>query len=109
MLLYSIRVVGNSTSANYTSIYLINIVFLENLKGSWRLLDAAQTIIRIAGSGSVLCNPPDPVFPSRGSLCCDAAHLDFGFTPIWDFKQGVENYHNWIINSPYWGKLLKQG
>jgi len=70
------------------------------------LLEAAQTAIELAGKGSFEIHDRDLEFPSRGSLNIDAARQDFDYDPYWNFKDGLEQYHDWIYHSPYWRKKL---
>jgi nucleoside-diphosphate-sugar epimerase len=68
------------------------------------LLDAANTVVKIAGNGSVKVNDRDNNFPSRGSLNIDAARRDFGYFPQVDIEEGFQAYYEWINNSVYWSQ-----
>jgi nucleoside-diphosphate-sugar epimerase len=70
------------------------------------LLDAAQLVCKIAGSGQVIVNDRDPSFPSRGALNIDAAKTDFGYAPHVDIAEGVTRYIEWMRNDPYWKSQL---
>jgi nucleoside-diphosphate-sugar epimerase len=66
------------------------------------LLEAAQIVLKIAGSGTLTVNDRDLDFPSRGALSIDAAREDFGFDPQVDVAEGFQRYHDWFKASPYW-------
>lgn len=70
------------------------------------LLEAAQTIVDIAGTGTVSVVDRDQSFPSRGSLNIDAAKRDFNFNPCTDISEGFRRYYNWLKSSPYWKRHL---
>ena len=70
------------------------------------LLEAAQIAIKVAGQGSILVHGRDLEFPSRGSLNIDAAARDFDYRSFTNFQDGLEQYHDWIYNSPFWRKKL---
>ena len=66
------------------------------------LLDAAKLAINISGKGTVKIQGRDINFPSRGSLCIDAARQDFGFNPTVDIEEGFSRYYDWLISNEYW-------
>lgn len=74
---------------------------------SWRLLDAANLAVSLAGSGTVDVRDKDADFPSRGALNIDAARRDFGFDPKVDVEEGFRRYHKWFTESSYWQQRLK--
>jgi nucleoside-diphosphate-sugar epimerase len=66
------------------------------------LLQAAQMVVDIVGSGSIECKDKDADFPSRGALNIDKARQILGFNPKVDVQEGFENYYHWLNNSLYW-------
>lgn len=66
------------------------------------LLEAANMIVDIVGSGSIEVRDKDADFPSRGALNIDRARVILGFDPKVDVREGFENYYTWIKNSVYW-------
>jgi nucleoside-diphosphate-sugar epimerase len=72
------------------------------------LLEAAEKIVKIVGSGTINVRDKDANFPSRGALNIDAARKDFGFDPQVDVDEGFHKYHEWLKHSPYWQKKLNE-
>jgi nucleoside-diphosphate-sugar epimerase len=66
------------------------------------LLQAAEMIVKIVGSGTIECRDKDADFPSRGALNIDKARQVLGFDPKVDVQEGFENYYHWLNNSLYW-------
>ena len=66
------------------------------------LLQAAEMIVKIVGSGSIECRDRDADFPSRGALNIDRARTILGFDPQVDVEQGFREYYTWLSNSVYW-------
>jgi nucleoside-diphosphate-sugar epimerase len=66
------------------------------------LLEAAEMIVAIVGSGTIEVRDRDADFPSRGALNIDRARTILGFDPKTDVQEGFENYYTWIKNSLYW-------
>ena len=66
------------------------------------LLEAAETIVDIVGSGTVRVNNRDLNFPSRGSLNIDAARRDLNFNPTVNVADGFERYYESLSNSVHW-------
>jgi nucleoside-diphosphate-sugar epimerase len=66
------------------------------------LLQAAQMVVDIVGSGSIEVKDKDADFPSRGALNIDKARQVLGFDPRVDVQEGFENYYHWLNNSLYW-------
>jgi nucleoside-diphosphate-sugar epimerase len=66
------------------------------------LLQAAEMIVEIVGSGTIEVRDKDADFPSRGALNIDRARTILGFDPKVDVQEGFENYYTWIKNSLYW-------
>ena len=66
------------------------------------LLEAAETIVEIVGSGTIRVNDRDLNFPSRGSLNIDAARRDLNFNPTVNVAEGFERYYESLSNSVYW-------
>jgi len=69
---------------------------------SFRLLDAANLAVSIAGKGNVEISNKDDDFPSRGSLNIDAARNDFGYNPKVDVEEGFQKYYTWFKESEFW-------
>jgi nucleoside-diphosphate-sugar epimerase len=66
------------------------------------LLQAAEMIVKIVGSGTIECRDKDADFPSRGALNIDKARQVLGFDPRVDVEEGFQNYYKWLSESPYW-------
>jgi nucleoside-diphosphate-sugar epimerase len=66
------------------------------------LLEAAEMIVKIVGSGTIEVRDKDADFPSRGALNIDRARTILGFDPKVDVCEGFEKYYEWLSNSPYW-------
>jgi nucleoside-diphosphate-sugar epimerase len=66
------------------------------------LLQAAQMVVGIVGSGSIECKDKDADFPSRGALNINKARRVLGFDPKVDVREGFENYYKWLSESSYW-------
>ena len=66
------------------------------------LLEAAETIVNIVGSGTIRVNNRDLNFPSRGSLNIDAARRDLNFNPTVNVADGFERYYESLSNSVHW-------
>jgi nucleoside-diphosphate-sugar epimerase len=66
------------------------------------LLQAAEMIVKIVGSGTIECRDKDADFPSRGALNIDKARQILGFDPKVDVEEGFQNYYHWLDNSVYW-------
>jgi nucleoside-diphosphate-sugar epimerase len=66
------------------------------------LLEAAEMIVEIVGSGKIEVRDKDADFPSRGALNIDRARTILGYDPKVDVREGFEKYYEWLANSPYW-------
>jgi nucleoside-diphosphate-sugar epimerase len=66
------------------------------------LLEAAEMIVAIVGSGQIEVRDKDADFPSRGALNIDRARTILGYDPKTDVQEGFENYFTWIKSSLYW-------
>ena len=66
------------------------------------LLQAAEMVVDIVGSGSIEVKDKDADFPSRGALNIDKARRVLGFDPKVDVREGFQNYYHWLSNSLYW-------
>lgn len=66
------------------------------------LLQAAEMIVKIVGSGTIECRDKDADFPSRGALNINKARQILGFDPKVDVQEGFENYYKWLSESSYW-------
>jgi nucleoside-diphosphate-sugar epimerase len=70
------------------------------------LLEAAEMIVKIVGSGTIEVRDKDADFPSRGALNIDRARTILGFDPKVDVQEGFENYYTWLKDSVYWQKKI---
>ena len=70
------------------------------------LLEAAEMIVTMVGSGKIEVRDKDADFPSRGALNIDRAKTILGFDPKIDVQEGFENYYTWLKNSPYWSGVM---
>jgi nucleoside-diphosphate-sugar epimerase len=66
------------------------------------LLEAAEMIVKIVGSGKIKVRDKDADFPSRGALNIDRARTILGFDPKVDVEQGFHEYYKWLNDSVYW-------
>ena len=66
------------------------------------LLQAAEMIVSIVGSGEIECRDKDLDFPSRGALKINQARAMLGYDPKVDVHEGFQNYYSWLNNSLYW-------
>ena len=66
------------------------------------LLQAAEMIVSIVGSGEIECRDRDIDFPSRGALNINQARAMLGYDPKVDVHEGFQNYYSWLNNSLYW-------
>jgi nucleoside-diphosphate-sugar epimerase len=66
------------------------------------LLEAAEMIVKIVGSGEIEVRDKDADFPSRGALNIDRARTILGFDPKVDVEQGFHEYYKWLNDSIYW-------
>jgi nucleoside-diphosphate-sugar epimerase len=66
------------------------------------LLEAAEMIVKIVGSGKIEVRDRDADFPSRGALNIDRARTILGFDPKVDVEQGFHEYYKWLNDSVYW-------
>lgn len=63
---------------------------------------AAETVVRIAGKGTVEIKDKDENMPSRGTLSIDKARDDFQYKPKIDIDKGIKLYYNWIKQSKFY-------
>jgi UDP-glucose 4-epimerase len=66
------------------------------------LLEAAEMIVKIVGSGKIEVRDRDLDFPSRGALNIDRARTILGYDPKVDVEQGFHEYYKWLNDSIYW-------
>jgi len=66
------------------------------------LLEAAEMIVKIVGTGTIECRDRDADFPSRGALNIDRARTILGFDPQVDVEQGFQKYYEWLNTSSFW-------
>lgn len=70
------------------------------------LLEAAEMIVKIVGSGTIEVRDKDADFPSRGALNIDNARSKLGYDPKVDVEEGFQKYYDWLSNSAYWQNKL---
>jgi nucleoside-diphosphate-sugar epimerase len=70
------------------------------------LLEAAEMIVTIVGSGKIEVGDRDADFPSRGALNIDRARTILGYDPKVDVEQGFHEYYKWLNDSVYWQKKV---
>lgn len=70
----------------------------------YTLLDAANLIKDLVGSGNVIVEDKDNNFPSRGRLSITQAQLDLGYNPKINFPAGLQKYVSWFKDSVFWSK-----
>lgn len=92
-----------------TRIMCRNMTFNITKSHSVSLLEAAEMIVKIAGSGSIETKDKDADFPSRGALNIDRARTILGFDPKVDVEQGFQKYYEWLSTSSYWQNQLQSG
>jgi UDP-glucose 4-epimerase len=68
------------------------------------LLQAAEMIVDMVGSGTVEVRDKDADFPSRGALNIDRARRILFYDPKVDVEEGFQRYYDWLKDSPYWNK-----
>ena len=90
-----------------TRIMCRNMTFNITKSHSVSLLEAAEMIVKIAGSGSIETKDKDADFPSRGALNIDRARTILGFDPKVDVEQGFQKYYEWLSTSSYWQNQLQ--
>lgn len=90
-------VIGNEKSYNET---------FNMSKGKARtILQAAETIIELVGSGTIEVVNPHTLYPSRESLDCTKAKEVLGFEPQTTIEEGFKTYHEWFLqNTIFWSK-----
>lgn len=79
-----------------------NNTFNITKSNSRTLLEAAELIVKIVGSGTIEVCDKDENFPSRGSLNTYAARYNFGYNPKIDIEQGFRLYYDWLKNSTFY-------
>jgi nucleoside-diphosphate-sugar epimerase len=90
-------IVGAALSSN-----TINRTYNITRGRSRSILNAANLIHTIVGSGHVYVDSKDSEYPSRGSLNIDAARKDFDYDPKIDIEDGFTKYYDYLKNSPFW-------
>ena len=73
---------------------------------STSLLQAAEMIVKLVGTGSIEVRDKDADFPSRGALDITKAKNILKFNPQVDVYEGFEAYYDWLIHSHYWSPYL---
>lgn len=69
-----------------------------------KILDVANTIVKLVGKGTVKVRDKKITMPSRGTLDCTSAMMAFKFNPKIDIQEGLKNYYDWVKDSVYWSK-----
>jgi nucleoside-diphosphate-sugar epimerase len=70
-------------------------------RGSSRtLLEAAECIIKLVGTGKINVQEKHPMYPSRDSLDCSAANRWLNFNPTTNIEKGFDHYYEWLIKRP---------
>jgi nucleoside-diphosphate-sugar epimerase len=75
-------------------------------KHTLTLLEAAQLMTKLAGSGTIKVLDRDMNFPSRGRLSIEHARQDFGYDPKIDVEYGFTKYLTWLQYSKFWRKRI---
>ena len=88
--------------ASATRIMARNSTYNITKSHSVSLLEAAEMIVEIVGSGKIEVRDRDLDFPSRGALNIDRARTILGFDPKVDVREGFEKYYEWLNDSVYW-------
>ena len=88
--------------ASATRIMSRNSTYNITKSHSVSLLEAAEMIVEIVGSGKIEVCDKDADCPSRGALNIDRARTILGYDPKVDVHEGFEKYYEWINNSLYW-------
>ena len=66
-------------------------------RGSSRtLLEAAECIINLVGSGRINIQSKHPLYPSRGALDCIKAYDILNFNPTTEMEVGFSKYYEWL-------------
>jgi len=95
-------------AAAITRIMSANNTYNITKSHSVSLLQAAEMIVKIVGSGTIECRDRDADFPSRGALNIDRARAILSFEPQIDVEQGFQNYYEWLSTSSYWKQSYTQ-
>ena len=66
------------------------------------ILDAAQQVKKIMGSGNIYIAEKSELHPSRGSLSIANAKKDFNFNPTTSLEEGLERYFYWFRKSIFY-------
>jgi nucleoside-diphosphate-sugar epimerase len=85
-----------------TRIMARNNIYNITKSHSVTLLQAAEMIVEIVGTGTIAVQDRDPDFPSRGALNIDRARVILGYDPKVDVREGFEKYYEWLQASTYW-------
>ena len=74
---------------------------------SRKILDAAQIIVKLVGSGAITINKKDDAFPSRAALSIDAANRDFAYDASINIEEVLVLYYDWLKTTPFYRKNTK--
>ena len=89
-----------------TRIMSANKTFNITKSHSVSLLEAAEMIVKIVGSGTIECRDKDADFPSRGALNIDRARVILNYDPKVDVEEGFQIYYDWLSTSSFWQTQL---
>ena len=95
---------ANGIVSATTRIMSANRIYNITKSHSVSLLEAAETIVRIVGKGTVEVRDKDADFPSRGALDIDRARVILGYDPKVDVEEGFQRYYESLKNSVYWSQ-----
>lgn len=70
------------------------------------ILEAAEHVVSITGSGKIQITDRDTTFPSRANLDIKAARNAFDYDPSIDLESGLKRYIDWVKSSSYWQKII---
>jgi len=73
-----------------------------------KLLDAAQLVVDIVGSGEIQVRSKSQDFPSRNALDISFARNLLGYNPTIDIEQGFQKYYEWLGQTPIWAAQLSK-
>jgi len=68
------------------------------------ILDVANKIISLVGSGKINLAEKKIESPTSGSLDIGLAKQDFDFTPVVNIDEGLKTTYEWIRNSIFWSE-----
>jgi nucleoside-diphosphate-sugar epimerase len=99
---------ANGIVSATTRIMSANRIYNITKSHSVSLLEAAETIVRIVGKGTVEVRDKDADFPSRDALDIDRARVILGYDPKVDVEEGFQRYYEWLASSTFWAEQLSK-